>query len=89
MAGIPVNWPDDESIVCPIAHHTSYLCPPAVIPPPQAAENRNYLAARMTEEVGEIIRVLQLVTYDEEEWSSDNIQVSGQLWPADSAALCR
>lgn len=29
----------------------------------------------MTEEVGEIIRVLQLVTYDEEEWSSDNIQV--------------
>ena len=26
-------------------------------------------------QVGEIIRVLQLVTYDEEEWSSDNIQV--------------
>ena len=41
----------------------------------EAAENRNYLVARMTDEVGEIIRVLQLVTYDEEEWSSDNIQV--------------
>eukprot|EP00092_Neocalanus_flemingeri_P011035 GFUD01011880.1.p1 GENE.GFUD01011880.1~~GFUD01011880.1.p1 ORF type:complete len:1019 (-),score=248.98 GFUD01011880.1:807-3710(-) len=41
----------------------------------EAAENRNYLASRMTDEVGEIIRVLQLVTYDEEEWSSDNIQV--------------
>jgi len=41
----------------------------------EAAENRNYLACRMTDEVGEIIRVLQLVTYDEEDWSSDNIQV--------------
>ena len=41
----------------------------------EAAENRNYLACRMTDEVGEVIRVLQLVTYDEEEWSSDNIQV--------------
>ena len=41
----------------------------------EAAENRNYLAVRMTDEVGEVIRVLQLVTYDEEEWSSDNIQV--------------
>jgi len=41
----------------------------------EAAENRNYLASRMTDEVGEIVRVLQLVTYDEEEWSSDNIQV--------------
>ena len=41
----------------------------------EAAENRNYLACRMTDEVGEVIRVLQLVTYDEDEWSSDNIQV--------------
>jgi len=40
----------------------------------EAAENRNYLASRMTDEVGEIIRVLQLVTYDEEDWSSDNVQ---------------
>ena len=29
----------------------------------------------MTEEVGEIMRVLQLVTYDEDEWSGDNLQV--------------
>lgn len=31
----------------------------------EAAENRNYLAARMTDEIQEIIRVLQLTTYDE------------------------
>jgi len=42
----------------------------------EAGENRNYLANRMTEEVGEIMRVLQLVTYDEDEWSGDNLQVS-------------
>lgn len=41
----------------------------------EAGGNRNYLAGRMTEEVGEIIRVLQLVTYDEDEWSGDNLQV--------------
>ena len=41
----------------------------------EAAENRNYLAVRMTDEISEVIRVLQLVTYDEEDWSSDNIQV--------------
>lgn len=41
----------------------------------EAGENRNYLATRMTEEVGEIIRVLQLVTYDEDEWSGDNLQI--------------
>uniref|UniRef100_A0A0N4Z3B8 Vinculin n=1 Tax=Parastrongyloides trichosuri TaxID=131310 RepID=A0A0N4Z3B8_PARTI len=39
----------------------------------EAAENRNYLAQRMTEEVNEIIRVLQLTTYDEDEWDSDNV----------------
>ena len=41
----------------------------------EAGENRNYLASRMTDEVGEIMRVLQLVTYDEDEWSGDNLQV--------------
>jgi vinculin len=41
----------------------------------EAGENRNYLANRMTDEVGEIVRVLQLVTYDEDEWSGDNLQV--------------
>ena len=40
-----------------------------------AAENRNYLAARMTEELHEIIRVLQLTTYDEDEWDADNLTV--------------
>uniref|UniRef100_A0A131YYR8 Vinculin n=1 Tax=Rhipicephalus appendiculatus TaxID=34631 RepID=A0A131YYR8_RHIAP len=41
----------------------------------EAAENRNYLALRMTEEINEIIRVLQLTTYDEEEWDADNLTV--------------
>ena len=39
----------------------------------EAAENRNYLSSRMSEEVGEMIRVLQLTTYDEDEWDSDNL----------------
>uniref|UniRef100_V5IK57 Vinculin n=1 Tax=Ixodes ricinus TaxID=34613 RepID=V5IK57_IXORI len=41
----------------------------------EAAENRNYLALRMTEEINEIVRVLQLTTYDEEEWDADNLTV--------------
>lgn len=41
----------------------------------EAAENRNYLTARMTEELHEIIRVLQLTTYDEDEWDVDNLTV--------------
>lgn len=39
----------------------------------EAAENRNYLAYRMTDEINEIIRVLQLTTYDEDEWESDDL----------------
>ncbi len=39
----------------------------------EAAENRNYLSSRMIEEVHEIVRVLQLTTYDEDEWESDNV----------------
>ncbi|XP_017486928.1 PREDICTED: vinculin-like [Rhagoletis zephyria] len=39
----------------------------------EAAENRNYLARRMTDEINEIIRVLQLTTYDEDEWESDDV----------------
>lgn len=39
----------------------------------EAAENRNYLASRMTDEINEIIRVLQLTTYDEDEWDADNL----------------
>ncbi|XP_065219509.1 vinculin-like isoform X1 [Planococcus citri] len=41
----------------------------------EAAENRNYLTSRMTEELHEIIRVLQLTTYDEDEWDADNLTV--------------
>lgn len=41
----------------------------------EAAENRNYLAQRMTDEVNEIIRVLQLTSYDEDEWDQDNVTV--------------
>ncbi|KAJ1352004.1 hypothetical protein KIN20_008192 [Parelaphostrongylus tenuis] len=41
----------------------------------EAAENRNYLAQRMTDEMHEIIRVLQLTTYDEDEWDADNVTV--------------
>ncbi|RWS23303.1 vinculin-like protein [Leptotrombidium deliense] len=39
----------------------------------KAGENRNYFAARMTNEINEIIRVLQLTTYDEGEWDADNL----------------
>lgn len=41
----------------------------------EAAENRDYLTSRMTGELLEIIRVLQLTTYDEDEWEADNITV--------------
>ncbi|XP_018007889.1 vinculin, partial [Hyalella azteca] len=41
----------------------------------EAAENRNYLAGRMSDELHEIIRVLQLTTYDEDEWDADNLTV--------------
>jgi len=41
----------------------------------EAAENRNYLVLRMTEELHEVIRVLQLTTFDEDEWNSDNVSV--------------
>ena len=41
----------------------------------EAAENRNYLARRMTDEINEIIRVLQLTNYDEDEWDVDNLTV--------------
>lgn len=48
----------------------------------EAAENRNYLARRMTDEINEIIRVLQLTNYDEDELDVDNISVmkKAQVW---------
>lgn len=45
----------------------------------EAAENRNYLAARMTDEIQEIIRVLQLTTYDEDQSELDNLTVLKKL----------
>lgn len=45
----------------------------------EAAENRNYLASRMAEEIHEIIRVLQLTSYDEEQSDLDNLTVLKKL----------
>lgn len=45
----------------------------------EAAENRNYLAARMSDEIQEIIRVLQLTTYDEDQSELDNLTVLKKL----------
>ncbi|XP_055334860.1 vinculin-like isoform X2 [Paramacrobiotus metropolitanus] len=66
----------------------------------EAAENRNYLAQRMTDEINEIVRVLQLTTYDEDEWDADDLAVmrkalsgieskmqAAQDWLADPRAL--
>ena len=44
-----------------------------------AAENRNYLSARMSDEIQEIIRVLQLTTYDEDQSDLDNLTVLKKL----------
>ncbi|KAJ2939403.1 hypothetical protein O0L34_g10834 [Tuta absoluta] len=41
----------------------------------EAAENRNYLAQRMADEIHEIIRVLQLTSYVEDGGEKDNIAV--------------
>ncbi|TMS37306.1 hypothetical protein L596_004265 [Steinernema carpocapsae] len=53
----------------------------------EAAENRNYLAQRMTSEINEIIRVLQLTTYDEDEWDSDNVTVMRKALSAAQSLL--
>ena len=45
----------------------------------EAGENRNYLSGRMIDEMNEIIRVLQLTTYDEDEWDSDNLTVMKKI----------
>lgn len=45
----------------------------------EAAENRNYLAQRMSDEINEIIRVLQLTSYDEEQSDLDNLTVLKKL----------
>ncbi|XP_052798610.1 vinculin-like isoform X3 [Mya arenaria] len=40
-----------------------------------AQTNRDYVVRKMSDEIHEIIRVLQLTTYDEEEWDADDIAV--------------
>ncbi|KAK4336646.1 hypothetical protein RND71_044052 [Anisodus tanguticus] len=39
----------------------------------EAIENRNYLGSRMTDEIVEIIRVLQLTTSDDDDWAGDDL----------------
>ena len=41
----------------------------------EATNNRDYVVSKMSKEIEEIIRVLQLTTYDEEEWDADDITV--------------
>jgi vinculin len=48
----------------------------------EAAENRNYLAARMSDEIQEIIRVLQLTTYDEDTSELDSLTVLKKIQSA-------
>lgn len=40
-----------------------------------AQGNRDFVVRKMSDEIHEIIRVLQLTTYDEEEWDADDITV--------------
>ena len=67
---------------------------------PEAQANRDYIVRKMSDEVQEIIRVLQLTTYDEDEWDADDITVMKKSvnaieqkmkpafdWLADPAAL--
>ncbi|XP_052235476.1 vinculin-like isoform X1 [Dreissena polymorpha] len=42
---------------------------------PDAQTNRDYVVHKMSDEIHEIIRVLQLTTYDEEEWDADDLAV--------------
>lgn len=66
----------------------------------EAQNNRDYVVRKMSDEIHEIIRVLQLTTYDEEEWDADDLTVmkkaqcaiEGKLqqasdWLQDPAAL--
>ncbi|KAK3594112.1 hypothetical protein CHS0354_040882 [Potamilus streckersoni] len=65
-----------------------------------AQTNRDFVVKKMSDEIHEIIRVLQLTTYDEEEWDADDLIVmkkaqsaiehkmkQAQDWLADPAAL--
>ncbi|XP_041366234.1 vinculin-like isoform X8 [Gigantopelta aegis] len=65
-----------------------------------AQSNRDYIVRKMSDEIHEIIRVLQLTVYDEEEWDADDLTVmkkcqntmegkmqQAQDWLADTSAL--
>ncbi len=41
----------------------------------EATSNRDYVVGKMSKEIEEIIRVLQLTTYDEDEWDADDLTV--------------
>jgi vinculin len=45
----------------------------------QAEKNRNYIIKIIIEKINEIIRILQLTTYDEDEWLNDDITIMKQL----------
>lgn len=40
--------------------------------------NKGYLIKRITEEINEIVRLLQLTTYDEDEWMNDDLTIMRQ-----------
>ncbi|XP_071116139.1 vinculin-like isoform X1 [Haliotis cracherodii] len=42
---------------------------------PDAQSGRDYIVKKMSDEIHEIIRVLQLTTYDEDEWDADDLTV--------------
>ena len=52
-----------------------YLCISVGPGVPEAQNNRDFVTGKMSNEIHEIIRVLQLTTYDEEEWDADDITV--------------
>lgn len=41
-------------------------------------DNKNFLINSLTHEINEIIRILQLTTYDEDEWMSDDLTIIKQ-----------
>lgn len=41
----------------------------------EAQNSRDYTVRKMSDEIHEIIRVLQLTTYDEDEWDEDDLAV--------------
>ena len=68
---------------------------------PDTRQSRDYVQNKLSEEIHEIVRVLQLTTYDEDEWDKDDVTVmkkalnalSGRMkhandWLSDPNALC-